>query len=149
MEILLKFKSNSQKIANIKISKIAVKNIRKKRNIKLSNLPITTNTLSLAKDKNIDIVIELIGGSSGVAYKLIRESLKNKKHVITANKALLAVHGNELAQIAEKKYKKACATVAKGLAAKASAADEPDWKVWRRDLVKLKSAGCKKTLESL
>ena len=99
---ILKFKSNSQKIANIKISKIAVKNIRKKRNIKLSNLPITTNTLSLAKDKNIDIVIELIGGSSGVAYKLIKESLKNKKHVITANKALLAVHGNELAQIAEK-----------------------------------------------
>ena len=99
---ILKFKSNSQKIANIKISKIAVKNIRKKRNIKLSNLPITTNTLSLAKDKNIDIVIELIGGSSGVAYKLIKEALKNKKHVITANKALLAVHGNELAQIAEK-----------------------------------------------
>ena len=99
---ILKFKSNSQKIANIKISKIAVKNIRKKRSIKLSNLPITTNTLSLAKDKNIDIVIELIGGSSGVAYKLIKESLKNEKHVITANKALLAVHGNELAQIAEK-----------------------------------------------
>ena len=99
---ILKFKSNSQKIANIKISKIAVKNIRKKRNIKLSNLPITTNTLSLAKDKNIDIVIELIGKSSGVAYKLIKEALKNKKHVITANKALLAVHGNELAQIAEK-----------------------------------------------
>ena len=99
---ILKFKSNSQKIANIKISKIAVKNIRKKRNIKLSNLPITTNTLSLAKDKNIDIVIELIGGSSWVAYKLIRESLKNKKHVITANKALLAVHGNELAKIAER-----------------------------------------------
>ena len=74
---ILKFKSNSQKIANIKILKIAVKNIRKKRNIKLSNLPITTNTLSLAKDKNIDIVIELIG-ISGVVYKLIRElKIKN------------------------------------------------------------------------
>jgi len=53
------------------------------------------------------------------------------------------------AQIGEKQHKKACATVAKGLAAKANPAEEPDWKVWRRDLSKLKSAGCKKTLESL
>ena len=63
---------------------------------------MTNNTLSLANNSEIDIVIELIGGSSGIAYKLVKKALSNGKHVITANKALLAMHGNELAKLAEK-----------------------------------------------
>jgi homoserine dehydrogenase len=58
--------------------------------------------LELADDKNIDIVVELIGGEDGIAYDLCKKSLTNKKHVVTANKALIALHGNELASIAEK-----------------------------------------------
>ena len=78
---ILKFKSNSQKIANIRISKIAVKNIRKKRNIKLSNLPITTSTLSLAKDKNIDIVetspenLNLVNEANNIHTQVVEDAI--------------------------------------------------------------------------
>ncbi len=48
------------------------------------------------------MIIELIGGADGAAKKLVFSALKNKKHVITANKALVSKHGNQLAYIAEK-----------------------------------------------
>ena len=53
------------------------------------------------KDKKVDVIVELIGGSEGVAKKLVFEALKNKKHVITANKALVAKYGDQLSKIAE------------------------------------------------
>ncbi|MDC0512170.1 homoserine dehydrogenase, partial [bacterium] len=53
-------------------------------------------------NKNVDLIIELIGGSEGAAKKLVFNALKNKKHVVTANKALMAKHGDHLAKIAEK-----------------------------------------------
>ena len=99
---LKSFKAGSKKAANIKVISVAVKNLRKKRNISTPSLPMTNNTMSLANNSEIDIVIELIGGSSGIAYKLVKKALSNGKHVITANKALLAMHGNELAKLAEK-----------------------------------------------
>ena len=46
--------------------------------------------------------MNLIGGAEGIAKKLVFEALKNKKHVITANKALVAKYGDQLAKIAEK-----------------------------------------------
>ena len=52
--------------------------------------------------KDVDIIVELIGGSEGPAKKLVFSALKNKKHVITANKALIAKYGDQLAKIAEK-----------------------------------------------
>ena len=52
--------------------------------------------------KNIDVIVELIGGSDGIAKKIVFSALKNKKHVITANKALMAKYGDQLAHIAEK-----------------------------------------------
>ena len=52
--------------------------------------------------KEVDIIIELIGGSEGPAKKLVFDALRNKKHVITANKALVAKYGDELSKIAEK-----------------------------------------------
>lgn len=58
------------------------------------------NALDLADDKNVDVVIEVIGGYE-VAKELIEKSLKNGKQVITANKALIAEHGLELAKLAE------------------------------------------------
>ena len=99
---LKSFKTNSKSESNVKIVLIAVKNIKKKRSFNTKNLPLTSNALQLATNKEIDVIIELIGGSSGVAYKLVKKALSNKKHVITANKALIATHGNELASIAEK-----------------------------------------------
>jgi len=56
----------------------------------------------LTSKKNIDVIVELIGGSDGIAKKIVFSALKNKKHVITANKALMAKYGDELAYIAEK-----------------------------------------------
>ena len=95
-------KTKSTRSANIKVIKIAVKSLKKKRDLPIRQLPMTSNTMSLADDASIDVVVELIGGSKGIAYNLVKRSLKNKKHVITANKALMAMHGNELAKIAEK-----------------------------------------------
>ncbi len=50
---------------------------------------------------DVDLIVELIGGADGVAYDLVKAALQNKKQVVTANKALIATHGEELAEIAE------------------------------------------------
>ncbi|MBT3170737.1 MAG: homoserine dehydrogenase, partial [Rhodospirillaceae bacterium] len=55
----------------------------------------------LAEDADVDVVCELIGGSDGIALQLSKAALQNGKHLVTANKALLAHHGNELARLAE------------------------------------------------
>ncbi len=60
-----------------------------------------SDPLEIANDENVDVVIELIGGVD-VAKQLILQSLKNSKKVITANKALLATHGREIAEAQEK-----------------------------------------------
>lgn len=57
--------------------------------------------LDLARDENVDVIVELIGGT-GVAKDLVEEAIKNGKKVVTANKALLAEHGAELAELVEK-----------------------------------------------
>ncbi|WP_191060658.1 homoserine dehydrogenase [Geminicoccus harenae] len=56
---------------------------------------------ALAADPEVDLVCELIGGSEGVALDLVRQALRVGKHVVTANKALLAHHGGMLARLAE------------------------------------------------
>lgn len=61
------------------------------------------NALALATDPNIDVVVELIGGESGIALELCEKSLRGGKHFVTANKALIAKHGANLAAIAEDK----------------------------------------------
>ena len=61
----------------------------------------TDDVLSLAKS-DADVVVELIGGEEGIARQLVEAALANGKHVVTANKALLAKHGLALAQLAEK-----------------------------------------------
>ena len=59
------------------------------------------NAIELAGRDDVDVIIEMIGGSEGVAVDLTRAALKNGKHVITANKAMIAHHGAELASLAE------------------------------------------------
>jgi homoserine dehydrogenase len=60
------------------------------------------NPMYLTTKKDIDVIVELIGGSDGIAKKIVFSALKNKKHVITANKALMAKYGDQLGLIAEK-----------------------------------------------
>ena len=84
------------------IKYVSAKNIRKKRKIKIPKSKWIKNPLNLILKKDIDIIIELIGGSEGIAKKLVFSALKNKKHVITANKALISKYGDQLAYIAEK-----------------------------------------------
>ncbi len=81
---------------------VSSRSLKKKRNCKIPKKIWLKNCISATKMKNVDIIIELIGGAEGVAKKLVFESLKNKKHVITANKALVAKYGDQLAKIAEK-----------------------------------------------
>jgi homoserine dehydrogenase len=62
---------------------------------------IFEDAFDLVKDQNIHIVVELIGGT-GISKDLVVEALKNNKHVVTANKALIAMHGEELVDLAIK-----------------------------------------------
>ena len=81
---------------------ISAKSINKKRNVKIPKSKWSRHAVHLAAKKNVDIIIELIGGAEGIAKKLVFAALKNKKHVITANKALIAKYGDQLSYIAEK-----------------------------------------------
>ncbi|HUE19614.1 MAG TPA: homoserine dehydrogenase [Stellaceae bacterium] len=75
---------------------------KRERGVDLSKLKWHDNLRGLASDPTIDVVVELIGGSDGVALDLARAALSSGKHVVTANKAMLAHHGNELARLAAK-----------------------------------------------
>lgn len=87
---------------NIEITKIAVKNINKPRNIEnFDNSILTTDAYEVVNDPEINIVCELIGGVEP-AFDLIKTAIKNGKHIVTANKELLAKHGEELFTFAEK-----------------------------------------------
>ena len=101
---------------DFEIRKIAVKNLAKKRSIKISPNLLTNNAKLVVKDPAIDVIIELIGGTSE-ARVLVREALKNGKHVVTANKALLAEHGDEIFKLAYQKKRWICfeASVAGGI----------------------------------
>ena len=81
---------------------ISAKNINKKRKIKIPKSKWVKNYEQLPLKKDINIIVELIGGAEGPAKRLIFSALKNKKHVVTANKALIAKYGDKLAHIAEK-----------------------------------------------
>jgi len=87
---------------NINIVAISAKNINKKRSFKIKKNIFFKNALDITKNSKVDIVIELIGSADGISKKVVESALKNKKHVITANKALISKHGDNLTAIAEK-----------------------------------------------
>ena len=60
------------------------------------------DVLRLATSDDIDVLVETIGGEDGIAYEAVKAALASGKHVVTANKAMLARHGSEFAQLAEK-----------------------------------------------
>ena len=61
---------------------------------------VSRDVMALAEDPEIDVLVELIGGTSA-AYDLIKRAIQQGKHIVTANKALIAEHGNELIALAE------------------------------------------------
>ena len=81
---------------NIIIKAISSKNFSKKRNIDLTKYEWENNPEKLAIRDDIDAVVELVGGSDGIAKSLAFSAINNEKHFITANKALIAKHGFEL-----------------------------------------------------
>lgn len=90
-----------QSFDNVEVKSIAVRNINKKRNIKgLDESIITDDAYKIVNDPEIDIVAELVGGLEP-AFDLIATAIKNGKHIVTANKELLAKRGEELFKIAE------------------------------------------------
>ena len=86
----------------INIVAISAKNKNKKRKFKIDKKNFYSNPLNIIKEKKIDILFECIGQQEGVSKKIVELSLKNKIHVITPNKALIAKHGDYLAKLAEK-----------------------------------------------
>ncbi|HTY98303.1 MAG TPA: homoserine dehydrogenase, partial [Rhodocyclaceae bacterium] len=86
----------------IRIVKVADKNLDLARKVTGGAVALTDDAFAVVKDPAIDIVIELIGGY-GIAKDLVLAAIENGKHVVTANKALLAVHGNEIFAAAQAK----------------------------------------------
>ncbi|CAA3705817.1 homoserine dehydrogenase [Candidatus Portiera aleyrodidarum] len=68
----------------------------------LTGIKVTKNIFEVVRNPNVDVVVELIGGCK-VARKLVLEAINNKKHVVTANKAMIAIHGKEIFCAAEKR----------------------------------------------
>lgn len=89
-----------QEMDDIEIVKIAVKNINKPRSVEVPNSIMTDNPYDLVNDSAIDVVVELIGGVNP-AWDYISTAIKNGKHIVTANKELLAKKGEELFNLAE------------------------------------------------
>ncbi|MDR2031185.1 MAG: homoserine dehydrogenase [Azoarcus sp.] len=79
----------------IRIAAVADKNIERARTLVGADVRLTRDAFEVTHDPEIDIIIELIGGCT-VARELVLAAIENGKHVVTANKALLAVHGNEI-----------------------------------------------------
>lgn len=87
--------------APVVLKKISDLDVKRDRGISLTGVQLTTKAQEIFTDPDIDVVVELIGGYKP-AKDFILEAIKNKKHVVTANKALLAVHGEEIYAAAEK-----------------------------------------------
>ena len=85
----------------IKVVAISPKNINKKRKFKINKNIFYKNPLNIIKKANIEILFEAIGSSDGMSKKIVEQSLKNKIHVITPNKSLIAKHGDYLSKLAE------------------------------------------------
>jgi homoserine dehydrogenase len=85
----------------IVVGAVSARERKRDRGVDVSKLRWCDDALALAGDPEIDVVVELIGGSDGIARRLIETAIANRKHVVTANKALLAHHGAALARAAE------------------------------------------------
>jgi homoserine dehydrogenase len=102
----LLIKENQKKIEDITGTRINIKtafvrDIESKQTIADKfNLNLTTSFTDILEDEEIQVIVEVMGGTT-LAKEYIISALKNKKHVVTANKDLIAIHGLELVEIAK------------------------------------------------
>jgi homoserine dehydrogenase len=85
----------------ITVTAVAARNRGLNRGVDLGGVRWHEDARALADDPDVDVVVELIGGSEGIARELVERAIAAGKPVVTANKALLAVHGGALAEAAE------------------------------------------------
>ena len=88
---------------SIELVAVSARDAKKDRGVDLSGVRFEADARALAVANDIDVVVELIGGAEGIARELVETALSNGKHVVTANKALIARHGVALARIAEQR----------------------------------------------
>ncbi|MBU6373548.1 MAG: homoserine dehydrogenase [Alphaproteobacteria bacterium] len=86
----------------LEVVAVSARNRSRKRDVDISRYAWADDPVQLAADPNIDIFVELIGGSDGPAKRAVEVALQRGAHVVTANKALLAEHGADLARLSEK-----------------------------------------------
>jgi homoserine dehydrogenase len=86
----------------IAVTSVSARDRTRDRGIDLSAMAWFDDPVAMARDKDSDVFVELIGGADGIAYQSVMAAIEAGKHVVTANKALLATHGNELAAAAER-----------------------------------------------
>ena len=86
---------------DFEVAAVSARDRTRDRGVDLSAVRWFDNAVEMAADPEIDVVLELIGGSDGVAKEVVETAIANGKHVVTANKALLAHHGTRLARAAE------------------------------------------------
>jgi homoserine dehydrogenase len=86
----------------IEVVAVSARDRRKNRDVDLSGYDWVDDPVQLAHHPKVDVVVEVIGGSSGPAKSLTEQAIAKGKHVVTANKALLSAHGTALARSAEK-----------------------------------------------
>jgi len=105
---LFKYLNENKKILTVKnnclpiVKYVSAKNKNKRRLINVKKNQWLNNYLEATRLNDVDLIVELIGGAEGPAKKLVFNALYNRKHVVTANKALIAKYGDRLAKIAEK-----------------------------------------------
>jgi homoserine dehydrogenase len=85
----------------IRITHVADKDVKKARSVVKGRAQVISDAFKLVRGNEVEIVVELIGGC-GIAKQLVLEAIAHGKHVVTANKALLATHGNEIFAAAQK-----------------------------------------------
>jgi len=86
-------------LKQIEIANIVVKNISKKREINIDKNLLSNNPMKLIDDPSIDVIVEVMGGTD-IAKNIILKSLRNRKSVVTANKAVMARYGEEIHKVA-------------------------------------------------
>ncbi len=102
-EILSKRKEIQKKTGKIiNLVSISAKNKNKRRKFKINKKIFYSDPLKMISAKKIDIIFECIGLSDGISKKVVENAIKNKIHVITPNKALIAKHGEYLSNLAVK-----------------------------------------------
>jgi homoserine dehydrogenase len=88
--------------ARIEVRRVALRDLEKERAVDLSPELVTTRVGDLLEDPGVAVVVELMGGVDA-AFELVRGALARGKHVVTANKALLAARGEEIFRLAREK----------------------------------------------